>query len=230
LPAIAVPEEDSSNNNKESVFGIMDDLLSHLNRTKKLFMALVISSFIVAPLAIILSILMFVPPFLAGVGQPQDVVFTAKGAIAEEAFAKRSSAVLAEPTPAMMVRIMPSDKDITQVNITGLHQIDKGAFLVDNSQIQLNYVPADAVEFRIIEAAQPMPPRFMYVGGSAPTASPFDVTWVIVAVIAVSVATAGAWLFIGVKEYRFFSNWNRRYSNYKEMQAKVDKELGDSTG
>ena len=60
--------------------------------------------------------------------------------------------------------------------------------------------------------------------------APFDVTWVIVAVIAVSAATAGAWLFIGVKEYKFFSHWNRRYSNYKEMQAKVDKELGDSTG
>ena len=215
-----MPEE-----NKESVFGIMDDLLSHLNRTKKLFMALVISSFIVAPLAIILSILMFVPPFLAGVGQPQDVVFTARGAMAEGSFTK-GSAVLNEPT-AMVVKIVP-DKDMAQVNITGLREIDKGAFLVDKSQIQLNYVPADAIEFRVIEA-QPVPPRFMYVG-SAPAAAPFDVTWVIVAVIAVSAATAGAWLFIGVKEYKFFSHWNRRYSNYKEMQAKVDKELGDSTG
>ena len=69
----------------------------------------------------------------------------------------------------------------------------------------------------------------MYVG-STPAAAPFDVTWVIVTVIAATTAMAGVWLFIGAKEYRFFSDWNRRYSNYKEMQAKVDKELDDSTG
>jgi hypothetical protein len=217
LPAIAVSED-----KKESVFGILDDLLSHLNRTKKLFMALVISSFIVAPLAIILSILIFTPPFLAGVGQPQDVVFTAKGAMVESFAAGRP--VPGEPA-AMVVKIVPGE-DMKQLNVTGLREIDKGAFLVDKTQIQLNYVPADMTEFRVIEA-QPMSPRFIYVG-SAQAAAPFDVTWVIVAVIAVSVAMAGVWLFIGAKEYLFFSNWNRRYSNYKVMQEKVDKELGDS--
>ena len=50
-----------SDKNKESIFGVMDDLFSHLNRTKKLFMVLVISSFVIAPLAIVLSILVFAP-------------------------------------------------------------------------------------------------------------------------------------------------------------------------
>jgi hypothetical protein len=74
--------------------------------------------------------------------------------------------------------------------------------------------------------AQPMPPRFLYVG--AQPATSFDVTWIVVAVIGVSAAMAGARLFIGVKEYRFFAHWNRRYSNYKEMQEKVDKALDDA--
>ena len=111
MPAIAVSED-----KKESVFGILDDLLSHLNRTKKLFMALVISSFIVAPLAIILSILIFTPPFLAGVGQPQDVVFTAKGAMVESFAAGRP--VPGDPA-AMVVKIVPGE-DMKQLNVTGL--------------------------------------------------------------------------------------------------------------
>lgn len=209
-----------SDENKESVFGIMDDLLSHLNRTKKLFMILVASSFIVAPLAIVLSILVFTPPLLAGVGQPQDVVFTkatVAGGIKE--FPP------GEPS-AVIVRIVPGE-ETQAVNITGLKEIDSGAFMVDRSQISVQYVPEGFDDVRVFES-KPASPRFMYVG-SAPAAAPFDVTWVIVTVIAASVAMAGVWLFIGAKEYRFFADWNRRYSNYKAMQEKVDKELGDST-
>jgi hypothetical protein len=198
----------------------MDDLLSHLNRTKKLFMILVASSFIVAPLAIVLSILVFTPPLLAGVGQPQDVVFTkatVAGGIKE--FPP------GEPS-AVIVRIVPGE-ETQAVNITGLKEIDSGAFMVDRSQISVQYVPEGFDDVRVFES-KPASPRFMYVG-SAPAAAPFDVTWVIVTVIAASVAMAGVWLFIGAKEYRFFADWNRRYSNYKAMQEKVDKELGDST-
>ena len=206
--------------NKESIFGVMDDLLSHLNRTKKLFMVLVISSFVIAPLAIVLSILVFTPPLLAGVGQPQDVVFT-KSAMAGDI--KRISP---GQSAAVVVKIVPGD-ETQAVNITGLKEIDSGSFMVDKSQISVQYVPEGFGNVRVYEG-QPMPPRFMYVS-SAPAAVPFDVTWVIVTVIAATTAMAGVWLFIGAKEYRFFSDWNRRYSNYKEMQAKVDKELGDST-
>lgn len=101
-------------------------------------------------------------------------------------------------------------------------------FMVDKSQISVQYVPEEYDNLRVFES-KPMPPRFMYVG-AAQAAAPFDVTWVIVTVIAATTAMAEIWLFIGAKEYRFFSGWNRRYSNYKEMQAKVDKELGDSIG
>ena len=98
--------------------------------------------------------------------------------------------------------------------------------MVDKSQISVQYMPEGFGNVRVYEG-QPTPLRFMYIS-SAPATAPFDVTWVIVTVIAATTAMAGVWLFIGAKEYRFFSGWNRRYSNYKEMQAKVDKELGDS--
>lgn len=204
----------------------MDDLLSHLNRTKKFFMALVISSFIVAPLAIVLSILMLTPQFLAGVGQPQDVVFSTKGSFSK---AIPAGAPLAGPPAMITVKIVPGD-ELKTYNITGLQQVDKGAFIVDKQQIHVDYVPADVAGFAVAGGeVKPLPPRFMYVS-SAPAASPFDVTWVIVAVIAVSASVAGAWLLIGIKEYRFFSHWNSRYANYKAMQEKVDKELDGSTG
>jgi hypothetical protein len=205
---------------KESVFGIMDDLLSHLNRTKKLFMALVISSFAIAPLAIVLSILVFTPPLLAGVGQPQDVVFTKPAMVGKVGVPQEGS------PSTVIVRIVPGE-EMQAVNITGIKEINSGAFMVDRSQISVEYVPEGA-STQVFESKQ-MPPRFMYVG-SAPAATPFDVTWVIVTVIAASAAMAGVWLFIGAKEYRFFSHWNQRYSNFKKMQEKVDRELDGSSG
>ncbi|MEM3160053.1 MAG: hypothetical protein QXJ74_04640 [Nitrososphaera sp.] len=208
---------------KESVFGIMDDLLSHLNRTKKLFMALVISSFIVAPLAIILSILIFMPPFLTGVGQQQDVVISAKAGVIQGF----PNDTMAPGTAASgWVRIVPSE-DAEKFNFTITRPIEGGdTIFVERSQLHVEYVPAGETRTITVFEAQPMPPRFLYVG--AQPAAPFDVTWIMVAVIGVSAAMAGAWLFIGVKEYRFFAHWNRRYSNYKEMQDKVDRELEGS--
>lgn len=205
---------------KESVFGIMDDLLSHLNRTKKLFMALVISSFIVAPLAIVLSILIFMPPFLTGVGQQQDVVISAKAGVIQGF----TDGPVGPGTG--WVRIVPSE-DAERFNFTLTKPIEGGeTIFVERSQLQVEYVPAGEMRTITVFEAPPVPPRFLYVG--AQPAAPFDVTWIMVAVIGISAAMAGAWLFIGVKEYRFFAHWNRRYSNYKEMQDKVDRALDDA--
>jgi len=45
--------------------------------------------------------------------------------------------------------------------------------------------------------------------------------------ITISVIFAGILLFIAVKEYRFFSKWNNRFTKYKSLRDKVDKELGE---
>ena len=45
--------------------------------------------------------------------------------------------------------------------------------------------------------------------------------------IIISIVFAGILLFIAVKEYRFFSKWNKRFIKYKSLNDKIDKELGE---
>jgi hypothetical protein len=45
--------------------------------------------------------------------------------------------------------------------------------------------------------------------------------------IIISIIFAGILLFIAIKEYRFFSKWNKRFIKYKSLNDKIDKELGD---
>lgn len=61
--------------------------------------------------------------------------------------------------------------------------------MVDKSQISVQYMPEGFGNVRVYEG-QPMLLRFMYFS-SAPAAAPFDVTWVIVTVIAATTAMAG---------------------------------------
>jgi hypothetical protein len=45
--------------------------------------------------------------------------------------------------------------------------------------------------------------------------------------ILISVVFAAILLFIAIKEYRFFSHWNKKFAHYKSLRDKVDKELGE---
>jgi hypothetical protein len=45
--------------------------------------------------------------------------------------------------------------------------------------------------------------------------------------IIISIIFAGILLFVAVKEYRFFSKWNKRFIKYKSLNDKIDKELGE---
>jgi len=45
--------------------------------------------------------------------------------------------------------------------------------------------------------------------------------------IIISIIFAIILLFIAIKEYRFFSHWNKRFTKYKSLKDKVDKELGE---
>ncbi|HYL66650.1 MAG TPA: hypothetical protein VEU72_05815 [Nitrosopumilaceae archaeon] len=45
--------------------------------------------------------------------------------------------------------------------------------------------------------------------------------------IIISIIFAGILLFIAIKEYRFFSKWNKRFIKYKSLNDKIDKELGE---
>lgn len=45
--------------------------------------------------------------------------------------------------------------------------------------------------------------------------------------IIISIIFAAILLFIAIKEYRFFSHWNKKFAHYKSLRDKVDKELGE---
>jgi hypothetical protein len=45
--------------------------------------------------------------------------------------------------------------------------------------------------------------------------------------IGVSIMLASMWLYIGLSEQRFFSNWEKKFSSYTSLKNQLDKELGD---
>jgi len=44
--------------------------------------------------------------------------------------------------------------------------------------------------------------------------------------IAVSVILASIWLYMGLSERSFFSNWDDKYNRYKLLKSRLDKEFG----
>ena len=45
--------------------------------------------------------------------------------------------------------------------------------------------------------------------------------------IGVSIMLASMWLYIGLSEQRFFSNWDKKFSRYTSLKNQLDKELGE---
>jgi hypothetical protein len=45
--------------------------------------------------------------------------------------------------------------------------------------------------------------------------------------IGISIMLASMWLYIGLSEQRFFSNWDKKFSRYTSLKNLLDKELGE---
>jgi len=45
--------------------------------------------------------------------------------------------------------------------------------------------------------------------------------------IGVSIMLASMWLYIGLSEQRFFSNWDKKFSRFTSLKNQLDKELGE---
>jgi hypothetical protein len=54
-----------------------------------------------------------------------------------------------------------------------------------------------------------------------------DVGFFLLFFIGVSIMLASMWLYIGLSEQRFFSNWDKKYSRYTSLKNQLDKELGE---
>jgi hypothetical protein len=126
-------DNDSNNStkdqNKTSVVELLDELISHMNTTRSVFKVMILSSFILAPLSLMLAAVFVIHPFF-------------------------------------MNRIL----------------------------------------FRILEVGV-----FLLI------------------FIGVSIMLASMWLYIGLSEQRFFSNWDKKFSRYTSLKNQLDKELGENT-
>ena len=54
--------EDNATTKDSSIVEILDELISHMNRTRKIFMLLIASSFIIAPISLVMAGLLLAPP------------------------------------------------------------------------------------------------------------------------------------------------------------------------
>ena len=111
--------------NKTSIIEVLDELISHMNTTRNVFKVMILSSFILAPLSLILAGVFVIHPFF-------------------------------------MHRILFRIPEV-------------GIFLL------------------------------LFIG--------------------VSIMLASMWLFIGLSEQRFFSNWDKKYNRYASLKKQLDKEL-----
>ncbi len=112
--------------NKTSVVELLDELISHMNSTRSVFKIMILSSFVLAPLSLMLATVFVIHPFF-------------------------------------MHRILFRFPDI-------------GIFLL------------------------------FFIG--------------------VSIMLASMWLFIGLSEQKFFSNWDRKFKRYTSLKNQLDRELG----
>jgi hypothetical protein len=54
-----------------------------------------------------------------------------------------------------------------------------------------------------------------------------DVGFFLLFFIGVSIMLASMWLYIGLSEQRFFSDWDKKFSRYTSLKNQLDKELGE---
>jgi hypothetical protein len=115
----------TSESEKTSIVELLDELISHMNATRNVFKIMILSSFILAPLSLMLASVFVIHPFF-------------------------------------MHRILFKFPDV-------------GVFLL------------------------------FFIG--------------------VSIMLASMWLYIGLNEQRFFSNWDKRFGRFTSLKNQVDKEL-----
>jgi hypothetical protein len=146
----------------ENLFRILDELLSHTNSTRRLFLIFIASALFFAPVALVLG------GVLLG-------------------------------HPAYNIRHLEEGENSANIPMKGMHL----QLVAPNGTVITN---------------MPFPPH-------SPRAGPIFLGTSIFIVI--SVVFAAILLFIAIKEYRFFSKWNQRFTKYKALKDKVDKELGE---
>ena len=163
------PTKDSSSEDKdkkesENLFRILDDLLTHTNSSRRLFLIFIACALFFGPVALVLG-----------------------------------GVLLGHPAYNIRHLETQTEENGSNVPVQGMH-----LQLVSQNGTVIREMPFGDHH-------------------RAPPAIFLGVTIFII----ISVIVAGILLFVAIKEYRFFSHWNKRFIKYKTLRDKVDKDLGE---
>jgi hypothetical protein len=162
-----IPSDKDAKKESENILKILDELLSHTNSSRRLFLIFIASALFFGPAALILGgVLLGHPDYNIKHLEPNSENFTSLHHMA-----------------GMHLQIVDQ-------NGTVVRELPMMSQSVDRSHVA---------------------PIFLGLR----------------AFIIISIVFAVILLFIAIKEYRFFSHWNKRFNKYKALKDKVDKELDE---
>jgi len=187
------------NSERESVFRVLDELVSHMHTSRNVSMMLIVSAFILTPISLVIAFLLLsAPTFVSGA----EVSFVSVGMINGSTSGMSIEKFNASTMPPHPFTIQPgmnmSSGRIVVMPENGLHDFV--------------YSPAG-------------PPKFMISGGPY-MHQVLDISTIIIIFAVISIVLSSMFLFIGIKEFMFFSKWNKKFARFMSLKDKVDKELG----
>ena len=161
-------------------------------------MLLIISAFVLVPISLVIAVLLLSAPTLV---PGPEVSFVESGLI--------------NSTPGQI-----KEMRFNASYMPGGIFIQKGINMTGGEIVTIHKGPPNVVYM------PPGPPKFMISGGPFPH-QVLDISTIIIVFIVVSIVLSSIYLFIGIKEYSFFSRWNKKFSRYMSLRDKAEKELGD---
>lgn len=206
-PENKLPPKDSSE--RESIFRVLDELVSHMNTSRNVSMLLIVSAFILTPVSLVIAVtLLSAPAFVPGT----EVHFIRTGIIngtaGEMGISKFNGAAGQVIISKFNTSIPPNQFSIPPgANIS----VGEAGSMSAGSVRDFVYMPAGH-------------PQFMISGGPY-MHQVLDISTIIVIFAVISIVLSSIWLFIGIKEYSFFSKWNKKFTRFMSLKDKVDKDL-----
>jgi len=165
---VGLPPDKDEEKKSDNILKILDELLSHTNSSRRLFLIFIASALFFGPVALVLG------------------------------------GVLLEHPDYNIKHLEPGGYNFTDMHrANGMH---------------LQVVDQNGTVIRELPMTPPPGMDRSHVG---------PIFFGLRVFIIISIVFAIILLFIAIKEYRFFSHWNKRFTKYRALKDKVDKELDE---
>lgn len=213
----------SKETERESVFKVLDELVSHMFTFRNIAMLLIISAFVLVPISLVIAALLLSGPAFAPGPEVQFVgtrILNGTQDMMNSAFVNSTSGAIS----VGIVNGNTGEIGLERLNASympGQVLIQKGPNMTRGEIIAIHRGPPNMMFYAPIGS-----PKFMVTGGQFPH-QVLDISTIIIVFIVVSIALSSIYLFIGIKEYSFFSKWNKKFSRYMSLREKAEKELGE---